>query len=211
VRIAALQLEVPRALTGATERFYASLDIAGRVGETAFTLAPANGAPFYHVALLVPGDRFDAALAWIRERVELLPGAAGEVFDFAFWNACACYFHDPAGSIVELVAHRGIAENGTEGPFTGDELAGVSEIGLVGDTPVLAAALAEVGIAVWDGSLEPGQLAFAGEQARTLILAPVGRGWLPTGRPAEPHPLEVVVAAGRDATVELGPHSVRVI
>ena len=31
---------------------------------------------------------------------------------------------------------------------------------------------------------------FVGEKARTLILAPPGRGWLPTGRPAEPHPVE---------------------
>jgi len=27
-----------------------------------------------------------------------------------FWDAQACYFHDPAGNIVEFIAHRGLAE-----------------------------------------------------------------------------------------------------
>ena len=36
-------------------------------------------------------------------------------------------------------------------------------------------------------------LGFVGEKGRTLILAPPGRGWLPTGRPAEAHPVELVL------------------
>ena len=41
------------------------------------------------------------------------------------------------------------------------------------------------------------RLAFVGEKARTLILCRAGRPWLPTGRPAEAHPVEVVLVAGR--------------
>ena len=48
------------------------------VGETRLRFHVETGGAFYHFALLVPGDRFDAALAWARERVELL----GDVFDF---------------------------------------------------------------------------------------------------------------------------------
>ena len=44
-----------------------------RVGESVLAFRASPGSPFYHVALLVPGDRFDAALDWARERVELLP------------------------------------------------------------------------------------------------------------------------------------------
>ena len=78
------------------------------VGETELTFTSAPGEPFYHFALLVPGDRFVAALTWIRARVELLPHRASPdvVFDFPDWDAQACYFHDPAGNIVELIAHR---------------------------------------------------------------------------------------------------------
>ena len=161
-----------------------------QIGETALRFESQDGEPFYHFALLGPGDRFDAALAWARQRVELL----GDVFDFEFWDARAFYFHDPAGNIVELAAHHGIDENGRSGEFAAEELVGFSELGVVGDPPKLLRRLESVGLELWDGTVdEPDRLAFVGEQARTLILSSPGRGWLPTGRPAEAHPVEVVL------------------
>ena len=50
------------------------------------------------------------------------------------------------------------------------------------------------GLELWDGEVEgEDSLAFVGEKGRTLILAPPGRGWLPTGRPAEPYPVELAL------------------
>jgi hypothetical protein len=161
------------------------------IGETRlhFDVEDGSGA-FYHFAFLVPGDRFDAAVAWARARVELL----GDVFDFENWDAEAVYFHDPAGSIVELIAHHGLEENGRSGPLAVAELVGFSELGIVGDKPVELRKLESQGLSLWDGELaEAGRLAFVGEKGRTLILAPPGRGWLPTGRPAEPHPVQFVL------------------
>lgn len=156
------------------------------VGETELRFRVEEGGAFYHFALLVPGDRFEAALAWAGERVELL----GDVFDFDWWDARAVYFHDPAGSIVELIAHRGLEENGRTGAFAADELVGLSELGLVGDPPLLLRELEQLGLRLWSGTVEePESLGFVGEKGRTFILAPPGRGWLPTGRPAEPHPV----------------------
>jgi hypothetical protein len=170
------------------------------VGETRLRFRVEDGDASYHFALLVPGDRFDAALAWAGERVELL----GDVFDFDFWDARAAYFHDPVGNIVELIAHHGLEENGRSGTFDAEELAGFSELGLVGDPPELLGGLETVGLALWSGSVDgENSLAFVGEKGRTLILAPPGRGWLPTGRPAEPHPLELVLELG-GARVPLG-------
>ena len=157
------------------------------VGETRLRFEVEDGGAFYHFALLVPGDRFDAALAWVENRVEVL----GDVFDFDNWDALAVYFHDPAGSIVELIAHHGLEENGRTGGFAAEELVGFSELGLVGDQRLLFAELEDAGFELWDGTIdEPDSLAFVGERGRTFILAPPGRGWLPTGRPAEPHPFE---------------------
>lgn len=174
--------------------------VAVEVGETVLELLPADGSPFYHFALLAPGDRFEALLAWARERVELLPDAETreDVFDFTNWGARAVYFHDPAGNIVELIAHRGIGEVGANGSFAAGELVGVSEVGLVCDPPSLAAALdGELGLLAWDGTVDGEErLAFVGEKARTLILCRPGRPWLPTGRPAEAHPVEIVLAGG---------------
>lgn len=192
-------MRAPGASLDALSGFYREqLGLDGlRIGETRLEFVPEAGEPFYHLALLVPGDRFGAALEWARERVQLLPGPQGGdvVFDFPAWEAQACYFHDPAGNVIELIAHGGVEESGARGPFGGEELLGVSEVGLVGDTAALAAALREIGLELWAGDLGPEGLAFVGERARTLILCPPGRGWLPTGRPAEPHPVEAVLAA----------------
>ena len=181
----------------------AGLDM--RVGETAVEFEGAAGQPFYHFAFLVPGDRFEPALRWAGERVSLLtqPDSDSVVFDFEAWDAQACYFHDPAGSIVELIAHRGIGNNGRGAAFDPGELLGLSELGLVGDMATMANALCDkLGLEVWDGTVT-GSLAFVGEQARTLILARAGRGWLPTGRPSEPHPAQIAVSGGARTVVEL--------
>ena len=70
------------------------------IGETAIEFVAGSGEPFYHFALLVPGDRFDEALGWASERTELLPDPdSGEVvFDFENWDACACYFPESSGT-----------------------------------------------------------------------------------------------------------------
>ena len=175
------------------------------LGESVLELAPSAGSPFYHFAFLVPGDRFEAALAWARDRVELLPDKeTGEaVFDFTNWDAKAVYFHDPAGSIIELIAHRGVGESRATGPFAPSELLGLSEIGLVCDPPSLADELErELGLEVWDGTVAgEGRLAFVGAKARTLILCRAGRPWLPTGRPAEAHPVEVTLSGASEGFV----------
>jgi len=178
------------------------------IGATVLEFVFGERQPFYHFALLVPGNRFEAALEWARERVELLPDAdSGElVFDFSNWDALACYFHDAAGNIVELIAHRGVGENGARGLFAPRELLGFSELGVIGDdSAAMARELEQLGLRLWDGTVdEPGRLAFVGEKARTLILSPLGRGWLPTGRPAEPHPVELVLSGGETGERTVG-------
>ncbi|HET8752685.1 MAG TPA: hypothetical protein VFM43_09220 [Gaiellaceae bacterium] len=202
MRFAAVTLSAPQDL----REFYGGdlgLPVDGDaiiIGETRLDFRVEDGGAFYHFALLVPGDRFDAALAWAAERVELL----GDVFDFDNWDARAVYFHDPAGNIVELIALEGIEENGRAGDFAAEELAGLSELGIVGDPPELLQRLETIGLELWDGEVEgESRLGFVGEKGRTLILAPPGRGWLPTGRPAEAHPLAATVAGlrGSDAFV----------
>ena len=180
-------------------------------GRTGLEFVEGEGEPFYHFAFLVPGDRFDAAFDWAQQRFEILPrpGSGELVFDFSFWDALACYFRDPAGSIVELIAHRGLEENGRTGAFSGEELLGLSEVGLVGDIQTMARELEPLGLEVWSGSVDdPEGLAFVGEKARTLILCPVGRGWLPIDRLAEPHPVDVTLSGTPEGNVLTGGHLV---
>lgn len=154
----------------------------GRIGDSTLTFS-GEGAAFYHFAFLVPGDRFDAARSWLDERVALLA-----TIPFPAWDAHACYFHDPAGNIVELIAHRGIGEAGRGGAFSPGELLAISELGLVGAD---ARELEAFGLPAWD-RFDP--LVFCGRRAHTLIATPAGRGWVPTGRPAEVHPAEVGIS-----------------
>ena len=70
--------------------------------------------------------------------------------------------------------------------------------------PRAADASQRLRLELWDGTLdEPGRLAFIGERGRTLILSPEGRGWLPTGRPAERHPVEAMISGPPPGRAEL--------
>jgi hypothetical protein len=202
--IAAVRLAAPAAALDALERFYGEdlgLETARNGGRLEVVVGPARlafeesreGEPFYHFAFLVPGDGFAAARTWLAECTEI---TGEEKFDF--WDALACYGHDPAGNILELIAHRGIGEQFADGR----DLLGISEIGLVTPDPVGGAAALrdDLGLEVWSGRPE-GALAFVGRKAHTLILCRPGHGWLPTGRPAEPHPVDVTFA-GADRTAE---------
>ena len=212
-------LQAPSSNRRALERFYTTtlglgptVDDAHRIGHTALLFSPHSGDPFYHFAILLPGDRFDPALTWSRERVELLPAGDGRspVHRFENWDADAVYFHDPAGNIVELIAHHGKGENGRHGEFSPVEFLGLSELGLVGDPAEIAADLEQLELAVFDGTVTgPDSLAFIGEPTGTLILSPVNRGWLPSGRAAEHHPVEVTVSGTPRGAVSSGGHVVR--
>jgi catechol 2,3-dioxygenase-like lactoylglutathione lyase family enzyme len=181
--------------------------VAVPLGETRLDFLASGAQPFYHLALLAPGNRFGELLDWARGRTELLPDrTSGDVvFDFTRWGAQACYFHDPAGNIVELIAHRGIGETTRRGPFGSEELLGLSELGLVGPTAEAASVLRrDLGLELWDGTVEEGRLAFVGKPARTLILSRAGRPWLPTGRPAEAHSAEIELSGppAGEATID---------
>jgi hypothetical protein len=201
MRFRDVRLQAPTGSESTLESFYVThlgfdgVETGVMIGETRLVFESAPDEPFYHFALLVPGNRFDKALEWITERTELLPDpeTGDAVFDFDNWDALACYFHDPVGNIVELIAHRGVDESRAEGPFTAAEILGFSELGLVGDKAHMAETLhSELCLEQWAGDLDhEATLTFVGEKARTFILSPEGRGWLPTGRPAEPHPCEV--------------------
>jgi hypothetical protein len=171
-----VRLAAPAHLLADLREFYEEIE----TGETELEFVAGEAEPFYHFAFLAPPTRFD----------EL--AASKEVFDFEAWDARAFYFHDPAENIVEVIAHNGIDEFG------------LSELGLVGDTRAMATELRQVGLELWDGTLEEEcRLAFVGERGRTLILAPPGRGWMPTGRPAERHPVEAELEGPVDGEVEL--------
>jgi hypothetical protein len=225
MQLATVRLGAPPDALEDLAAFYAGLGLATRlagdvlaaeVGPARLELAAAEGRPFYHFALLAPGDRFGAAKDWLAAATELLPAPrTGETeFAFDFWDAMACYGHDPAGNIVEVIAHADIGATGRAGPFAAGELLGISEIGVVTTEPAAAVeALAGLGLELWSGTApaDSSGLGFVGRKAHTLIVCMPGRGWLPTGRPAELHAVDVTLTGGEPAEADLpgGPVTVR--
>ena len=218
MRIVRLELGAPAGRLDALRSFYGhelgfaigELDtgFALRVGGAELVFRAAGGEPFHHFALLVPDGRFDAAVRWLETGVEALRGRDGNtVFDFSAWEARALYFHDPAGNIVELIEHAGLAANGRppDDDFAPGELAGISEAALIAADPAARAEqiAAGTGVPVWDGDESAGIL-FAGERGHTLVISRTGRGLMPTRRPGEEHPLAVTIQRddGSTAVVE---------
>lgn len=181
------------------EQVDASVRVSVGAATLVFRATETSADPYYHFALRVPGGRFGAAYDWLRNRVEVLTDMEGEriaVFDGV--NALACYLHDPAGNIVEFISFHDLDRSTLPGDaFCPAEALGVAEIGLVGADPAMMAhtLLDHTGLRIWRGTVaEPGRLAFVGERRSSLILCPVGRGWLPLGRLAEAHPVRVTFA-----------------
>lgn len=227
LRLAEAVLAAPADRLGELERFYGDAlglpcgrdgdGLSVPLGDDRLRLVAGPGAPFHHVAFLVARRRFDAAHAWLGERTTLLPraGTGDTVFEFGFWNARACYCHDPAGNILELIGHEEADAAAVDGPFGAVDLQGISEVGLVTPDPFGAAEALEreLGLTVWSGAVtrDGPSFGFVGRKAHTLILTPPGRGWLPTGRPSEVHPVEVTISGAGPGEARLPgtPHMVR--
>jgi catechol-2,3-dioxygenase len=139
-----------------------------------------------HWAINVAPDRFEEAVAFAEQRVELLHSDV----PFEAWRARAAYFFDPGGNIVELIARE-------RAPGTAPFLE-VSEVGLPVDDVGVAVEFLESALGLPHFSGDREQFSAVGDDRGLFIVVPVGRPWLFTDRPAPDHPLAVTIAAGRD-------------
>ncbi len=184
------------------------------VGTTALRIRPATAgaAPFHHLAFAVPENAIAAAHDWLVARgVTPIPVDGDPIVDFPAWNAHAVYFEDPAGNLMELIARHDLA-NADDGPFGADSLLRIDEVGL--PTTDLPAVVAELGARLGARPYGSGSASFqaVGDAGGLAIVVAAGRGWFPTGRPAEPSPVSLVLrGAGRPAfTLPGGPYTVAV-
>jgi catechol-2,3-dioxygenase len=153
----------------------------------------------HHIAFRVADAGFESAKARLAGAAGLLIEDGRDEFDFAFWDARACYALDPAGNIVELIALRGL-------PGEGDMPLGLAEVGLpVADVLATVELLqAQLGITTWDGDPPSPRFTATGARGATFIVVPLERAWYPTDRPNEPARMTVVMEGVRDAEVTIG-------
>jgi catechol-2,3-dioxygenase len=144
-----------------------------------------------HFAVNVPPQRFEEAVAWARERAELVQGDV----PFPDWRARAAYFFDPGGNLVELIARE---------RAPGKELfLEISEIGLpVSDVGAAVEWLeAQLGLPHFSGNRR--DFSAVGDDRGLFILVPVGRHWLFTEKPAPDAPLRVTIESERSGELVL--------
>lgn len=157
-----------------------------------FTQAAKGVEPFYHFAWNIPENQFIEAKAWLAHRTPLLIDSITKKDEvhFAAWNAHAVYFRDPAGNIGELIARHKLTNSSTK-PFSEKQLLCISEIGLVTRDAM-----------EWSNTIQKSlqwpksgsELSFIGDDMGYLIVAPVGRPWLPDRiQKAAIAPVEVMV------------------
>jgi catechol-2,3-dioxygenase len=144
-----------------------------------------------HFAVNVPPQRFEEAVGWARERVELVD----DDVPFPAWRARSAYFFDPGGNIVELIAR--------EGAPGGDLFLEISEVGLpVADVSSAVDWLeGELGLPHFSGNRR--DFSAVGDDRGLFIVVPVGRPWLFTEEPAPDAPLRVTIESDRSVELEV--------
>jgi catechol 2,3-dioxygenase-like lactoylglutathione lyase family enzyme len=197
-----------------------AIEIALQASTIRFEQASPGTDPRYHFAINIPRGSIEAAAAWIEERHELLAfhgdpdEEEGATIAHTDRGASALYFLDAAGNIAELIANDHLDYDSDE-PFGPDSFLEIAEIGLAtADTDATRAAIQDAlsSEILWGGR-EGWLLTAIGDDHGVVIVAPIGRGWIPVGLPARPLPTTIVAAAPRpgDLTLPEGPYRIRAI
>lgn len=141
----------------------------------------------YHFAINVPGGSIREAVDWLEQRHEVLSFDGDPVRTDV--GAGCVYFLDAAGNVVELIASPHI--EGDDRVFGPDSLVEIAEIGIASaDVDATSAAVQEAFAEPvrWSDS----ELTAVGDRHAVVIVAPIGRGWVPVDLTATPLPTEIV-------------------
>lgn len=204
MRITSVTVRVHDAIDGAAALaallgLRAEEDLAGpfvRIGWTVVRPIASAGSGVDHLAILIPGDAYPTAEAWVRDRATItgtaIAGPPG-------WESTSVYFDGPDDVVLELIAHHG--HRALPDATFPAALLGVCEVGIAVD---VAAAIDASGLPPFAGTTSP-DFAAIGDRDGRLILASAGRVWFPTtDRLAGPGPLVVVAVGAPPIRVRLG-------
>jgi hypothetical protein len=116
--------------------------------------------------------------------------------------------------VAELIANEHL-DNASEAPFDQSSLLEIAEIGVAtADTAATRVTVQETLTApiLWGGR-EGWLLTAIGDDHGVVIVAPMGRGWIPIGLPARPQPTTIVAVGPRERDVILreGPVRIRAV
>lgn len=149
--------------------------------EIEFTQAASGVTPFYHFAFMIPENQLAKGMAWLEPRCPIanIKSSKRKTIQFRNWDAEAFYFFDPAGNILEFIAHHPL-ENGTDEPFSEEQILQVCEIGLVVPDVTQTVELVGSSLGIHPYISSSGNFAPIGDVQGLLIVVPQDRVWLPT-------------------------------
>ncbi|MDN4073922.1 VOC family protein [Fictibacillus terranigra] len=162
------------------------------VGSTLLSFRSGNEKSYYHFAFTVPNNAFSESKNWISSYVPLNTVEGSNEIYFKNWDAHACYFYDPAGNVVELIARHTI-DHFIDHPFTSRDILAISEIGMpVKDVREAAGQLrAALNTGTYHGENET--FAPLGNEDGLLIVSDDSRNWLGSNKAAKIFPMEIVL------------------
>lgn len=134
----------------------------------------------YHFAINIPSNQIEAAVEWLRERHDILPGPDGDIVDFSSWRAKSVYFYDSDKNIVELIARERIAVN-RDSSFDVTQTIGISEIGMpVSDINAVYKLLCRLApFPVFSGSFDV-FCAVGDDEGLFIVIDKHKKNWFPT-------------------------------
>ena len=145
--------------------------------------------PFYHLAFLIPENKLEEALQFISSKSSVIPfSASNTIASFENWNAQAFYFYDNHQNILEFIVRYDLKLL-DETRFSSSSIVGINEIGIaVANVPQEANHLiADFGLSFYERGPTLSDFTALGDANGLILLVDIGRGWFPTGKPAEQH------------------------
>lgn len=183
------------------------------VGQSILRFKPCLSRVYYHFAFNIPSNQFESALAWLQERVEVLPNEEGELLvNFSNWNAFAIYFYDPAGNIVELIARKDLPQANSS-VFDAGQILSISEVGLPVQTVKAASdkIMESAGLPFYSGNHKTFN-AIGDPEGLFIVVDEEEKNWYPTSKIAQPNPVEVDFwEQGKRYNLQLSPEGLDVL
>jgi catechol-2,3-dioxygenase len=158
-----------------------------RIGWSRLTFKSSDNPHIYHFCFLIPSNKLNEALRFIKERTSIIEFDNVKTHRFESWNANAFYFFDPSGNIVEFIVRHDL-QNESEEPFDISHVLCVNEIGLPTSSieQTNKQLENELGTKSWKGDFD--RFGTNGDQ-HGLILLPnynVKDTWFPTNQKLKP-------------------------
>jgi len=156
-----------------------TLDV--QIGKAELRFVYQAKAQAYHLAFHITGKKEEAALAWLKNRMEVLRFNEREIVDFSSWNAKSIYFYDADKNVLEFISRAHLFRSEAPG-FSSKNICGIAEIGLAAQKikPIYESLHQKTGLSKYSGDFE--KFCPTGDDRGLLILIDnrKKKTWFPT-------------------------------